>query len=47
MTAISTVAAVLVLPVFTDRQANIGSAVLFGLCALIAVMLAVRWWRRR
>ncbi|WGI35920.1 hypothetical protein [Mycolicibacterium aubagnense] len=47
MTAISTVAAVLALPAYTDRQADIGTAVLVGLWVVLAVALGVRWWRRR
>lgn len=47
VTTISGVAAVLALPIYTGRQADIGTAVLLGICAALAVVLAVRWWRQR
>ncbi|MDO3013288.1 hypothetical protein P5V34_04710 [Mycobacteroides abscessus subsp. abscessus] len=37
--------AVLALPVYTDRQANIGTAILLGISLVIVVALIIQWWR--
>lgn len=40
-----TIITVLALPVYTDRQAHIGTAFLLGISLAIAAALIVWWWR--